>query len=170
GNNGCPPGTFSVAISADNSIMTLMFDNFEATIGPKVPKGSNSKYCAVTVKLDVPDNWRYRIDAADYRGYCNLESGVTGTITSGYGHGGKNDQTRFSKSLRGPLSEDYLLHSGNQRGATSPCGKQANSKNSVRITLRIGLQSRNEQAQGLITADSADHVFKQELPLTWEKC
>jgi len=80
--------------------MTVIFDDVKTNIG-----GGSFKYkstgsiCSVGLKMEAPSGWRLRIDSADYRGYYNLQKGVTGTINAVYEFKGENRQVRLSRLL-----------------------------------------------------------------------
>lgn len=79
--SGCRPGTVGVAISEDNSLMTLIFDDFQAAIGPKAGNVKKRALCRVNITMSSP-GWAFEVDTVDFRGYVNLASGVDASIVS----------------------------------------------------------------------------------------
>jgi hypothetical protein len=80
--SGCRPDTVGVAISADNSIMTFIFDDFQAAIGPKADNGVRKRaLCKVNVTMSSP-GWAFDVASVDFRGYVNLAKGVDASIVS----------------------------------------------------------------------------------------
>jgi hypothetical protein len=86
----------SSQISADRSIVTLIFDAYIASIGPGVAVTEQRKNCQLNVDLLYPGGFQYSILSADYRGYSNIQKGVTGTLKSTYYFSGQTSQVRRS--------------------------------------------------------------------------
>jgi hypothetical protein len=78
----------------------LIYDSYVASIGPKVALAEQRKNCQLTLELEYPGGFQYSILSADYRGYANIEKGVTGTLKSTYYFAGKAPQvSSFSLSI-----------------------------------------------------------------------
>jgi hypothetical protein len=92
GGTGCPSGTVSSILSDDRTIMTLIFDEFVASIGPGIRITEARKNCQLNLNLRYPGGFQYSIFSADYRGYAYLEKGVTGTQRSAYYFSGQIQQ------------------------------------------------------------------------------
>jgi hypothetical protein len=100
GGTGCPQGTVGIAISADKTTMTLIFDSYVASLGPTVAVTENRKNCQLNIDLLYPSGFQYSIFSADYRGYAALDSGVTGTIKSTYYFSGSTSQVSICLRIR----------------------------------------------------------------------
>lgn len=94
GGTGCPSNTVSSVLSDDRTIMTLIFDQYVAQIGPNVAVTENRKNCQLNIDLRYPGGFQYSVFSADYRGYAYLDQGVTGTQKSIYYFSGQTDQVR----------------------------------------------------------------------------
>lgn len=92
GGTGCPQGTVSTIISDDRSVVTLIYDSYVASIGPGIAVTEQRKNCQLTLELEYPGGFQYSILSADYRGYANIEKGITGTLKSTYYFAGKAPQ------------------------------------------------------------------------------
>lgn len=99
GGTGCRQGTVGVAISEDRSTMTLIFDEYVASIGSGVSVTENRKNCQINIDLLYPPGFQYSIFSADYRGYAALDKGITGTIKSTYYFSGDTKQVTCSPPL-----------------------------------------------------------------------
>ncbi|KAF2679872.1 hypothetical protein K458DRAFT_313346 [Lentithecium fluviatile CBS 122367] len=170
GGTGCPQGTMSSQISADRTIMTLIFDAYIASIGPDVKPTENRKNCQLNVDIQYPGGFQYSILSADYRGYAAIQKGVTGTLKSTYYFSGSQDQSSTEYNFVGPVNGDYLKH--DQADSTSvvwsPCG--ANGMLNINSQVRLAQASGYTSAQGLLTTDSTDLKFTQVVYVQWQKC
>lgn len=92
GGTGCPDGTVSHVLSDDRQVMTLIFDQYVAQIGPGVNTKENRKNCQLNINLRYPGGFQFSVFSADYRGYANLEKGVSGTQKSIYYFSGQTEQ------------------------------------------------------------------------------
>jgi hypothetical protein len=84
----------STQISADQSTMTLIFDQYVASIGPNIAKTEERKNCQLNVELLYPGGFQYSVMSADYRGYASVDKGITGTMKSTYYFSGQQTQVR----------------------------------------------------------------------------
>jgi hypothetical protein len=96
GGTGCPQGSVGSTFSVDKSTVTLIYDQYVASIGPGIALTEQRKNCQLTLKLEYPGGFQYSILSADYRGYANIEKGVTGTLKSNYYFSGQAPQVRPS--------------------------------------------------------------------------
>lgn len=77
---GCKAGEASVALAADNSALTVLFDNFSAADGPKAV-GKTRAFCRVNIGINMA-GWAFDVSSADFRGYVYLEKGVEASLVS----------------------------------------------------------------------------------------
>ncbi|EER29982.1 hypothetical protein D8B26_007256 [Coccidioides posadasii str. Silveira] len=168
GGTGCPSNTVSHVLSDDRQVMTLIFDEYVASIGPEVPITQNRKNCQLNINLRYPGGFQFSIFSADYRGYANLEKGITGTQKSTYYFSGQTQQTNTQTQWKGPFSGDFLLHDEAENTSTvwSPCG----ANGALNINSQIRLTSSDRNAQGIMTNDSLDASFKQIVHFRWREC
>lgn len=78
--------------------MTLIFDEYYASIGPGVARTENRKNCQINVSLKYPGGFQYSIMSADYRGYASIDKGVTGTLKSNYYFSGQTTDVSSNRS------------------------------------------------------------------------
>ena len=78
GGSGCPQGSVAKSIASDNKSFTLIYDDFVAESGPGISRRENRKFCQATVDFDYPEGWTYTLVSLDYRGFADIEAGVTG--------------------------------------------------------------------------------------------
>ncbi|KAF2737645.1 hypothetical protein EJ04DRAFT_591198 [Polyplosphaeria fusca] len=171
GGTGCPQGTVSSQFTDDRSTMTIIFDAYIASIGPGVAVTEQRKNCQLNVHLTYPGGFQYSVLSADYRGYANIQKGVTGTLKSTYYFSGQTDQTSTEYTFTGPVTGDYLKH--DQADSTSivwsPCGAEG----LLNINSQVRLQasgSGTSSASGILTTDSTDLKFTQVVYVQWQAC
>lgn len=79
--SGCRPGEVSVTLSSDNSVITLILDNFAAADGPQAGTTGSRAFCRINVGMNMP-GWAFDISSADFRGYVSLDKGVNASLVS----------------------------------------------------------------------------------------
>ncbi|KAF2798007.1 hypothetical protein K505DRAFT_234237 [Melanomma pulvis-pyrius CBS 109.77] len=174
--NGCRPGSVAVAISEDNSLINLLFDNFQAAIGPNAGAVSKRALCKVNITMSSP-GWTFDVNTVDFRGYIKLAGGVDISLVSrwkwidskGVDMKGKGN---MQKQLSGPFENDVLLH---KDGEVSDTVSSACSKTAARfqLTISASLSATVSSGSGVLkgTQDGAlDRGFSEILNLGWRKC
>ena len=121
GGTGCPSYTVGSAISADLTTMTLIFDQYVASIGPKVAITESRKNCQLNLNLLYPGGFQYSIFSADYRGYAYLDPGISGKQQSIYYFSGQTAQVRESSTV--PAIIEAELTRPPSRSAPAPSGR-----------------------------------------------
>jgi len=79
--SGCRVGTVSAAFSLDNSRFTLIFDNFQAAIGPKAGDVKKRAFCRVNITMSSP-GWAFDVSSVDFRSFVDLDNGVDASLVS----------------------------------------------------------------------------------------
>lgn len=102
GGTGCPQGTVSAQLSADKTLITLIFDTYIASIGPGIAVTEQRKNCQLNVDIQYPGGFQYSVLSADYRGYAAIDKGVTGVLKSTYYFSGQTDQVCPPPSMHPP--------------------------------------------------------------------
>ena len=168
GGTGCPQGTMSSQISADRTVVTLIFDSYIASIGPGISVTEQRKNCQLNVDIKYPGGFQYSILSADYRGYAAIQKSVTGTLKSTYYFSGQTAQTSTEYKFEGPVNGDYLKHDTADSTSVvwSPCG----TTGMLNINSQVRLATSNSSATGLLTTDSTDLKFTQVVYVQWQKC
>jgi len=168
GGTGCPAGKVHAQISTDRTIMTLLFDEYYASIGPGVARTDNRKNCQINISLKYPGGFQYSILSADYRGYASIDKGVTGTLKSNYYFSGQTNDVSTTYVFKGPVSGDYLKHDEADSTSVvwSPCG----ANGMLNVNTQVRLEASDTKASGLLTTDSVDFNFKQVVYVQWQKC
>jgi len=165
---GCPAGSIASSASDDRTVLTLLYSDYVASIGPGTAPSDHRKNCQVVLDIHYPQGFQYSIFSADYRGYEDLESGVTGQQVATYYFSGQTQQATGSTTWTGPKTSDYLVNDelAVESIVWSPCGATL----PININSQIRLTSSVPTASGLLTTDSTDFKFHQIFHLQWRKC
>jgi hypothetical protein len=166
GGSGCPRGTVGYSISNDRQIFTLIFDKYIASIGPGIPVTENRKNCQLNIRMHYPQGWQYAVLSSQFRGYAQLDAGITGTHKSTYYFSGEVDQVSATCDFRGPTARNYLVNAEIGTVAWSPCA----STYALNINSQLRLYSSKPGASGMLTNDSQDGKWRNILGFQWRHC
>ncbi|KAI9141041.1 hypothetical protein BKA69DRAFT_1076887 [Paraphysoderma sedebokerense] len=107
--SGCPAGSASAAFNDERTTFTVLFDNYIASAGPGIPIGENRKNCQLNLKVHIPPGYQYSVATVDYRGFVQLDSGVTALQKSSYYFAGELRQATKEIPFYGPQNKDYVF-------------------------------------------------------------
>lgn len=167
--SGCPAGSVGADVAGDLKAFTLLFDQYQANVGPGIPMIQKRKNCQINLALEIPGGWSYTLFTVDTRGYVSLEPGVRALQQSLYYFQGQMRSGRLQTVVYGPADRNYVARDqiSMENQVWSPCGvsRSLNINTEVRVD-----NSAAPFAQGLITVDSIDGQFKQIYGLQWRRC
>lgn len=171
GGSGCKAGTASVTLSPDSTTVTIIFDEYEATIGPGAKFSDQVKNCNLNFKVIYPPGYQYTLYKNDYTGYALLEQGVTAKQTSSYWFAGfVGDKPTFQSTWKGYFNDQYTFTDTLASLVYSPCG----ASTTLNINTQLVLTSTNPKAQGLINTQTIEtktiNPFKHSYGVRWQKC
>jgi len=168
GGTGCPQGSVGSFISTDRTTFTIIFDSFVASIGPGVTITNNRANCQLNIDLEYPSGFQYSILSTEFRGYAQLDSGVTGTQSATYYFSGSSAQAATSSTFKGPTDGDYEIADSIPFTSTiwSPCGAAL----PLNINSQVSLKSTVTTATGLMTEDSVDGKVTFQVGVQWQTC
>jgi hypothetical protein len=120
--------------------------------------------------LSVPSGFAFAVANVDYRGYYQLDSGVTATQDALYYFQGQIQQTSAHGDLKGPVSgAEYTYRDTFNLTSVSysPCGQPTvlNINSAVAVS-----NSQNRNGTGFITTDSIDASLTQQFFFQWQTC
>jgi hypothetical protein len=169
GGTGCPVDSVAANISDDAKALTLFFDQFVAQTGGNSTAADAYKVCNLQINLRIPHGWSYTILGVDYRGFANLDAGVSGVQRSEYwlqGVGGRSIPLR--STIFGPFSDDYRYSDRLSLAAAiwSPCGVNR----ALNIKTSVSLSGGSKRKHGLMTVDSIDGELKHIYGIQWRRC
>src|SRR5262245_20839282 len=102
GGTGCPSGSASVTLSADQSSLSILFDQYVVQAGGSV--AFDRKNCNVAVPVHIPQGYSVSVFAIDYRGFTGLPYGGRAQLNVEYFLAGAGQGIRKSKTFLGPIA------------------------------------------------------------------
>lgn len=171
--NGCPAGSARAVLAPDASAITIMYDQFEAQIGPATAVAQ--KKCDLVVKLSKPKLFSFAIESADFRGFVYLERGARATqdvkLETGHGDLAKVNLNLGTQSWLGPVNQNYTLTAVKpHEGLKYLSCLQPKKEGRLRVKSTITLENGRNRSEGLITVDSVDGRLVQRYNLRWMNC
>jgi hypothetical protein len=143
--DGCPGGSVGISISADRQVMTLIFDEFIATVGPGIPASEADQDCRVVIAMQTDESVDMSVQS---RGFVQLPFGMSAHQQQ---HVPRAKSSNLVTQFSAPVSRDYFSASSAKVLA------QGKSSSPVTIQLRIGIdEGSNTTGMGQITVDSVD--------------
>jgi hypothetical protein len=170
GGSGCKAGSVAISKADDWKTVTLSFDSYVASIGPGVSFVERRKNCNINVKIHYPSGYQYTLYQTDYKGYCELEKGVTAKQQSDYWFAGFMGQKGSLKSIwKGKFADNYSFRDtlAHEAWVWSPCG----ASTTLNIDTQLNLDNNEDKkASGFITTEVIDHKVKTIYGVRWRKC
>jgi len=166
--SGCPAGSVANATDATKTVLTLLYDSYVAQIGPGTLPADHRKNCQVNLDVHYPGGWQFSLFSVDYRGFENIDRGVTGHQAATYYFSGQTSQISAATTFHGPKIDNYLITENFvvESLVWSPCGFNY----PLNINSQVYLTSTNPNANGLLTTDSTDFKFTEIFHLQWRQC
>jgi hypothetical protein len=159
---GCPPNSAFVAMSEDNALFTVVYNDF--IVQPHGPDGH--KTCDITLRVNHPDDYTYGVAQIDYRGFASLDPGTRGTERASYFFAGTAPTTHVPHTFDGPMVDNWqttdvvepskILH--------GPCRERRP------LTIKVDLKVVGKSAGSMMTMDSTDSGVSAAFKLSWRKC
>ncbi|KAH6643084.1 hypothetical protein C7974DRAFT_116951 [Boeremia exigua] len=166
GGSGCPRGSVDVRWT-DNAVLPIYFGKeFTAAVGPKVEVADARKFCQLNLQLEYSAGFSFAVYNAEYAGYAQLDSGVSGTVKGTYYFSGEAEQTSSTLTLSGPTKERFRKQDAVDVAVWSPCSGTAlfNVVASVALTPLAGPEN------GLLGITKESGRLSSNLYVQWKKC
>ncbi|KAH7086148.1 hypothetical protein FB567DRAFT_63341 [Paraphoma chrysanthemicola] len=166
GGSGCPQGSIDIKWN-DSRVFPINFSKeFTAKVGTKAEVADSRKNCQINIKLDFEPGFSFAIFSADYTGWADLDTGVTGTIKSTYYFSGETEQSSAVSTLAGPIKAKYYKQDKVPVVQWSPCGSEA----LFNVNSEIALTPFATPANGVLAATRESGKFVNNLYFAWKKC
>jgi len=166
GGTGCPDGTVSVTLSPDQKSLSLLFDQYQVSVGGDTGKSFDRKSCNIAIPVRVPQGLSVSILKIDYRGFNHLPSSATSQFNVEYFFAGAQGPA-FQKKFTGPLDQDYLINNELTAKAIvwSGCGEDVNLR--TNSSMRVKTYSNKEAMSSIDSEDVNAAIVYQ---LQWRDC
>ena len=166
GGTGCPAGTVSATLSPDAKSLSLLFDQYQVTVGGDTGKNFDRKSCNIAIPVHVPQGLSVSVLKIDYRGFNQLPQSASSQFNVEYFFSGTRGPT-FQKKFRGPIAEDYLINNSLTVEAIvwSGCGADVNLR--TNSSMRVQTVANREAMASIDSQDVNAGIIYQ---LQWRKC
>jgi hypothetical protein len=171
GGSGCPQGTVTSTIAADGLSLTVLFDQYVASMGPGVPITRSRVQCTLNIGISVPQGQAFTITQIDTRGFLDIPKGVTATRLANYRFQGNDlanpTQAPGRTDFVGPARRTYQTSDSFELPTLvfSKCGLDAN----INVDTSVRLAGDRNQPS-LIAVGSVQGSFVQQYHLAWKRC
>lgn len=166
GGTGCPAGTVDVTLSPDARSLSLLFDQYQVSVGGTTGKSFDRKSCNIAIPVHVPQGLSVSILKIDFRGFNHLPQLASSQFNVEYFFAGTRGPT-FQRRFRGPIDEDYLISNALTAEAIiwSRCGADVNLR--TNSSMRVSTVSNRE---AMASIDSEDVNASIIYHLQWRSC
>ena len=166
GGTGCPDGTVSATLSPDAKSLSLLFDQYQVSVGGTTGRSFDRRSCNIAIPVHVPQGLSVSILKIDYRGFNRLPQSATSQFNVEYFFAGTRGPS-FQRVFRGVLEEDYLINNELRAEAIvwSGCGADVNLR--TNSSMRVSTVSNREAMSSI---DSQDVNASIVYHLQWRKC
>ncbi|KAK4164539.1 hypothetical protein QBC43DRAFT_334414 [Cladorrhinum sp. PSN259] len=162
GGNGCPTGQFGYTVNSSGTTGTLIFDVFQAYVGPTSPPDTREKFCDFEVTFQFPLGCTTGTITTIPHGTIRLEQGFSSTWQSQYtispGQLGANPANVVTRSSDLPVTPgtwyDYTVNHPISVRENISNQNQRNVKFTART--RIFLTAPGPTSESTLIIDSAD--------------
>ena len=166
GGTGCPDGTVSATLSPDAKSLSLLFDQYQVSVGGTTGRSFDRRSCNIAIPVHVPQGLSVSILKIDYRGFNRLPQSATSQFNVEYFFAGTRGPS-FQRVFRGVLEEDYLINNELRAEAIvwSGCGADVNLR--TNSSLRVSTASNREAMSSIDSQDVNAGIIYQ---LQWRRC
>jgi hypothetical protein len=168
GGTGCPAGSASATLTADGSVLSVLFDQFTVEAGNTTGRRIDRKNCSLRIPVNVGQGYQVALLAFDYRGYAAVPFGGQAVFDASYAYIGQPKPVRFSKTFSGGTNSNYSVQNDliSTTVTYSPCGRQVmlEANASMRVMSNASMQ------QALASVDSVDVTAGLLYKVQWRRC
>jgi hypothetical protein len=167
GGSGCPQGTASASLSADQQSLNVSFSKFSASMGPGIPLTSARVVCSIDLDINVPHGFVFAISKVTNRGFVNIPSGVSAKITSEFHMQGNAEEAAKSTTITGAAKKEFLVSNTFNIGSVnfSKCGVPRDAIVDTKLQL-----SGSRSKESTVSIDGLSKSFTQLYRMVWKRC
>lgn len=172
--SGCPTGTASVLVAADNMSFAVAYRDFLAQVGPEAKPTDIRKNCQLSLRVQAPTGFTYAVMRATYRGVAQLAAGATATQSANYYIQGASPTTVATHAFAGPFNSawettDTTTVAALAAGDFAPCGEQRNLNINTELRVNAGTSDQGA-ASSVISMDSMSGDVQTVYHFAWRQC
>lgn len=172
---GCPGNAVFASISPDTEVVTLTFDQFVVEKNGATQTTKQSKFCNLSFRLQIPENWAYALFSVDLEGAADLQEGIVA-----------KQELRLRQDSRGrlvnldPFQLVGLFQGNYQRTQLIPIGRESwkgcgrdNRLHYVELNTEISVgpeRGRSNSASGFMSLDQVEGALVEKLGIVWRPC
>jgi hypothetical protein len=167
GGSGCPQGTASASLSADQQSLNVSFSKFSASMGPGISLTKARVFCSIALGINVPQGFTFAISKVTNRGFVNIPGGVSAKITSEFHMQGNADEAAKTTTITGAAKKEFLISNTFDIGTInfSQCGVIRDAIVDTKLQL-----SGSRSKESTISIDRLDKSFTQLYRMVWRRC
>jgi len=171
--SGCPAGTVQANFTPDYSMLELTFSDFVAQTGPGTKPADWRKNCIVAVTLHIPAGFTFALIGADYRGYAQLDPGVTGKQQTTYFIAGMQGANTMHTNVPADLDANGNYSRNDEIPVSEWVWAKCGIDSIANLNASVSLDnSKSRNSYGLMTLDETD-IGSQILfqwHFAWQTC
>ena len=166
GGTGCPAGSVSATLSPDAKSLSLLFDQYQISVGGTTGKSFDRKSCNIAIPVHVPQGMSVAVMKIDYRGFNRLPAQASSQFNVEYFFAGTRGPA-FQRTFRGAIDEDYLINNElvAESMVWSGCGADVNLR--TNSSMKVNTIANKEAVTSIDSQDVNAGIIYQ---LQWPKC
>lgn len=156
GGTGCPAGSASVSLTADQSILSILFDSFVVQAPSATGAAFDRKSCNLRIPVSVGPGYQVALIAFDYRGFAAIPRGGRGQFEARYAYVGQARPAIFRKNFAQGVVDNYSLK--NELISTSIDWTPCSTGRDLMMTVDANILAMTNSAQQAtnVSIDSVD--------------
>lgn len=165
--SGCPRGSATVAVSADEELLSVQFDQFSTEAGKTSGRRIDAKSCRLSLPLQVPGGYSVAIGQVDYHGFNTVPRGGLNQLDIAFEWAGAKGPD-MSRAFVGPLNDTFTASDNltATKMVWSACG--ASIDLNIKASMRAMANFAMEPSLGSV--DSAGNRSGLVYHLQWKRC
>ena len=167
--SGCPAGTASAAMLADNTGFRINYSAFLAQDGGAAAPTDIRKNCQVNLLVHIPQGFTFAVARADYWGRAHLETGATALERSNYYYQGSSANTYVDHVFTGPLNGAWRTTdiTTTEDLVFAPCGVVRSLNINTELRVDAGTSSAKTSYISMRASDGDVYTLVQ---FQWKQC
>ena len=166
--SGCPAGTATAAMLADNTAFKISYTQYLAQDGGTSAPTDIRKNCQVNVLVHIPQGFTFAIARSDYWGKMHLESGATALERANYYFQGSSDSSYVDHGFTGPYDGTWRATDITEVAdlVWAPCGVTR----SLNINTELRVDAGTSTARSYISMRASDGQVYTLVQFQWKTC